>query len=62
MSTSTTCSNAGQFFELAAQRLGADPIDIVFVDDVEGNVDRATAAGWCAVVAPLDRVLKLAGS
>lgn len=40
-----------RFFELASQRLAVDPSDrssIVFVDDLEHNVEQARAAGWCA--------------
>lgn len=40
-----------RFFELATQHLGVDPVDrssIVFVDDVEHNVEQARAAGWSA--------------
>jgi len=40
------------FFELATRRLGGDPSDVVFVDDVLHNVDQASAAGWRAVHAP----------
>jgi putative hydrolase of the HAD superfamily len=38
-----------RFFELASQRCGVDPLHrswIVFVDDVEANVDQARCAGW----------------
>lgn len=40
-----------RFFELASRRLGVDPSDrssIIFVDDVEHNVEQARAAGWRA--------------
>jgi putative hydrolase of the HAD superfamily len=48
-----------EFFELATQRLGADPSDIVFVDDVAHNVDQASAAGWRAVHAAPDALWEL---
>ena len=44
------------FFELATERLGTDPSDVVFVDDVLHNVEQAHAAGWHAVHAPPGRV------
>ncbi len=40
------------FFELASERLGVEPerrSSVVFVDDVEHNVETARAAGWQAV-------------
>jgi FMN phosphatase YigB (HAD superfamily) len=43
------------FFERASERLGLGAGrrgDVVFVDDLEHNVDQARAAGWCAVHAP----------
>jgi putative hydrolase of the HAD superfamily len=58
-----TCSTAGSiysadlghqkheaaFFQLATQRLGGDPTDVVFVDDLLHNVEQASSAGWRAV-------------
>lgn len=38
------------YFELAAGVLGLDPADIVFIDDVEGNVSRARQVGFQAVL------------
>ncbi len=37
-------------YALAARRLGVQPGEIVFLDDVQANVDGATAAGWHAVL------------
>ncbi|MBL8306952.1 MAG: HAD family phosphatase [Rubrivivax sp.] len=36
-------------FELAARRFGADPADLVFLDDHAPNVEQARALGWNAV-------------
>ena len=36
-------------YALAAERLGVAPHEIVFLDDVELNVEAARAAGWHAV-------------
>ena len=36
-------------FDLAAERIGATPTEIVFVDDAEANVAGARAAGWNAI-------------
>ncbi len=38
-----------EFFALATDRLGADPADVVFVDDLIHNVDQAVVAGWRGV-------------
>lgn len=35
-------------FDLAARRFGRAPADLLFFDDVQGNVDAARAAGWQA--------------
>jgi putative hydrolase of the HAD superfamily len=40
---------AAEFFRLTAERAGAAPRDIVFVDDVLDNVEAARAAGWTAI-------------
>ncbi len=37
-------------YELAAGRLGVRPEEVVFLDDVEVNVEAARAAGWHAVL------------
>jgi putative hydrolase of the HAD superfamily len=37
-------------YELTAQRLGVTPGEVLFLDDVEANVDAARAAGWYAVL------------
>ncbi|WP_374456690.1 HAD-IA family hydrolase [Nocardioides sp.] len=37
-------------YELTAQRLGVAPGEVLFLDDVEANVDAARAAGWHAVL------------
>jgi epoxide hydrolase-like predicted phosphatase len=39
-----------RIYLLAAERLGVRPDEIVFLDDVKGNVDAAREAGWHAVV------------
>ena len=36
-------------FELAAERFGARPEDLIFIDDVPANVLAARAAGWQAI-------------
>jgi putative hydrolase of the HAD superfamily len=38
-----------EFYRLAAELAGAEPADIVLVDDIEANVLAARAAGWRAV-------------
>jgi|1186.fasta_scaffold01512_6 epoxide hydrolase-like predicted phosphatase len=38
-----------RIFALAAERLGVLPEEVVFLDDVEANVDAARASGWHAV-------------
>lgn len=52
-------------FELAARRFGVAPADLVFFDDVPGNVAAAQAAGWSAFVftdaAQAERDLRQAG-
>ena len=52
-------------FELAAGRFGAAPADLVFFDDVPGNVAAAQAAGWSAFLftdaAQAERDLRQAG-
>jgi len=37
-------------YELAASRLGVRPEEIIFVDDIEANVEAARTAGWHALV------------
>ena len=37
-------------YDLTASRLGVEPEEIVFLDDVRANVDAAVAAGWRAVL------------
>ncbi|MGI2032892.1 HAD-IA family hydrolase [Rhizobium panacihumi] len=37
------------FFEVATQRVGADPADIAFIDDAEANIEAALRYGWRAV-------------
>lgn len=52
-------------YELTAVRLGVEPDQIVFLDDVLENVEAARAAGWHAVlhedtarsIAELDRII-----
>ena len=39
-----------RIYVLAAERLGVRPDEIVFLDDVPGNVEAAREAGWHAVV------------
>jgi HAD superfamily hydrolase (TIGR01509 family) len=52
-------------FDLAARRFGVAPADLVFFDDVPGNVAAAQAAGWSAFVftdaAQAERDLRQAG-
>jgi putative hydrolase of the HAD superfamily len=52
-------------FQLAAQRFGVPPAELVFFDDVPVNVVAAQAAGWQAFVftdaAQCERDLRLAG-
>lgn len=52
-------------FTLAASRFGAAPADLVFFDDVPGNVAAAQAAGWSAFLftdaAQAERDLRQAG-
>jgi putative hydrolase of the HAD superfamily len=38
-----------EIFELAAQRFGIEPTDLLFIDDVEHNVAAARALGWQAL-------------
>lgn len=38
-----------QIFELAARRFGAASGELLFIDDLEGNVGAARAAGWQAL-------------
>lgn len=38
-----------EIFELAAQRFQADPAQLVFIDDVPGNVQAARQCGWNAL-------------
>jgi putative hydrolase of the HAD superfamily len=37
-------------YELTARRLGVEPHEVLFLDDVEANVDAARRAGWHAVL------------
>lgn len=37
------------FFEMATQRVGADPADVAFIDDAEANIESALRYGWMAV-------------
>jgi HAD superfamily hydrolase (TIGR01509 family) len=37
-------------FALATSRLGVEPGEVVFLDDVSANIDAARAAGWHAVL------------
>ncbi len=56
-------------YALTATRLGVEPHEIVFLDDVPANVDAARAAGWHAVlhedtgrsIAELDRLIAAVG-
>ena len=56
-------------YALTATRLGVEPHEIVFLDDVPANVDAARAAGWHAVlhegtgrsIAELDRLIATVG-
>ncbi|MEO5663164.1 MAG: HAD-IA family hydrolase [Nocardioides sp.] len=56
-------------FALTAERLGVRPHEVLFLDDVEGHVLAARAAGWQAVlhtstpesVAEMEQVLAQAG-
>ena len=55
-------------FELTARRLGVRPHEVLFLDDVEGHVVAARAAGWHAVlhtstvesIAAMERILTTA--
>ncbi|HMO48854.1 MAG TPA: HAD family phosphatase [Rubrivivax sp.] len=38
-----------EIFAVAARRFGAPPSQLVFIDDVHGNVDAARRAGWQAL-------------
>ena len=57
-------------YALMADRLGVEPEQIVFLDDVGVNVDAARAAGWHAVlnedtgrsIAELERIIATGGS
>ncbi len=57
-------------YALTADRLGVEPEQIVFLDDVGVNVDAARAAGWHAVlhedtgrsIAELERIIATGGS
>ena len=52
-------------YALTAARLGVEPAQIVFLDDVEVNVEAARAVGWHAVlhedtarsIAELERII-----
>ena len=44
-----------KIYVLAAQRLGLPPAECVFIDDLEGNVDAARAAGMHAIHFRVDR-------
>lgn len=52
-------------YELTARRLGVEPHEVLFLDDVEANVDAARRAGWHAVlhrdtaasIAEMERIL-----
>ena len=56
-------------YALTATRLGVEPHEIVFLDDVPANVDAARAAGWHAVlhedtgrsIAELERLIAAVG-
>lgn len=37
-------------YELTTRRLGVEPAEVLFLDDVEANVDAARAFGWHAVL------------
>lgn len=37
-------------YELTTRRLGVEPGEVLFLDDVEANVDAARAFGWHAVL------------
>lgn len=57
-------------YELAQRRLGVEPHEVVFLDDVAANVDAAREAGWHAVlhvstpasIAELDRIIAAGAS
>ena len=57
-------------YALTTDRLGVEPAQIVFLDDVGVNVDAARAAGWHAVlhedtgrsIAELERIIATGGS
>jgi len=57
-----------RIYELTARRLGVEPGEIVFLDDVPGHVAAARASGWHAVVhvetpasiAELERIIAMA--
>ncbi|MDB6001777.1 MAG: haloacid dehalogenase [Rhizobacter sp.] len=37
-------------FDLAAQRFGVDPAQLLFIDDLPHNIDQARASGWQGLV------------
>ena len=57
-------------YALAQRRLGVEPHEVVFLDDVAANVDAAREAGWHAVlhvstpasIAELDRIIAAGAS
>jgi FMN phosphatase YigB (HAD superfamily) len=57
-------------YALAGRRLGVEPHEVLFLDDVPVNVDAARAAGWHAVlhestpgsIAELERIIATEGS
>lgn len=56
-------------YALTARRLGVEPHEVLFLDDVEANVDAARAAGWHAVhhvdtaasIAEMERIIAALG-
>jgi beta-phosphoglucomutase-like phosphatase (HAD superfamily) len=57
-------------YALAERRLGVEPAEVLFLDDVTVNVEAALAAGWHAVlhestpgsIAELERIIAAGGS
>lgn len=52
-------------FEMSARRFGADPAELIFLDDHPANVDAARAAGWNALhftdAAAAEQAIRAAG-
>ena len=71
LKTGASCSGRGKrdpaTFRQVADDLGLEPAAVLLIDDDAGNVERARAAGWCAIQyleaadfkAALERLLSL---